>query len=41
MEIDLQEKTDEVSALNERVGSIEKILGDLGIGDIVDKVKKE
>jgi len=41
MEIDLQEKTDEVSTLNERVGTIEKILGDLGIGDIVDKVKKE
>lgn len=41
MEIDLQEKTDEVSTLNERVCTIEKILGDLGIGDIVDKVKKE
>lgn len=40
LEHDLQEKTDEVSMLNERVGSIEKILGDLGIGNIVDKVKK-
>ena len=40
MEIDLQEKTDEVSTLNERVGTIEKILGDLGIENIVAKVKK-
>ena len=40
MEMDLQEKEDEVNILNERVDSIEKILMDLGIGNIVDKVKK-
>ena len=41
LENDLHEKTEEVSILNERVDSIEKILMDLGIGNIVDKVKKE
>lgn len=40
LEHDLQEKTDEVSILNERVDSIEKILGDFGIENIMDKVKK-
>ena len=40
LENDLHEKTEEVSILNERVDSIEKILMDLGIGNIVDKVKK-
>lgn len=40
LEHDLQEKTDEVSTLNERVDSIEKILGDFGIENIMDKVKK-
>lgn len=40
LEHDLQEKEDEVSMLNERVGLIENVLGELGISNIVDKVKK-
>ena len=41
LESKLKEKTDEVASVNERIDSIEKILGDLGIGGIVEKVKKE
>ena len=41
LESKLKEKTDEVASVNERIDSIEKILGDLGIDGIVEKVKKE
>lgn len=41
LERELESKTNEVKVVNDRVDSIEKILGDLGIESIVDKVKKE
>lgn len=41
LENELKDKTDEVESVNERLNNIEKILGELGIGGIVDKVKKE
>ncbi len=41
LEKELESKTNEVNTVNDRVDSIEKILGDLGIENIVDKVKKE
>ena len=41
LESELKEKTEEVVSVNERISNIEKILGDLGIENIVDKVKKE
>ena len=40
LEQELESKTNEVNTVNDRVDSIEKILGDLGIENIVDKVKK-
>ena len=41
LEAELKDKTDEVESVNERLNNIEKILVDLGIDGIVDKVKKE
>ncbi len=40
LEQELESKNNEVNNVNDRVDSIEKILGDLGIENIVDKVKK-
>lgn len=41
LELELKDKTEEVESVNARLDNIEKILGDLGIENIVDKVKKE
>lgn len=41
LESKLKEKTDEVASVNERINNIEKIIGDLGIADIVEKGRKE
>ncbi|MCR5027376.1 MAG: tyrosine-type recombinase/integrase [Methanobrevibacter sp.] len=41
LENELKNKTEEVESVTTRLDNIEKILGDLGIENIVDKVKKE
>ena len=41
LERELEKKTDEVQAMNDRLSSVEEVLSNLGIASIVDKVKKE
>ena len=40
LERELEKKTDEVQAMNDRISSVEEVLSNLGIANIVDKVKK-